>query len=110
MRHGEDEEFLEEIWRDGEDVEAIENRPELWPWNGTLWRAWCHLSSSRRGGFSALPVPVSEVLAYVELRHPDFTVDERMEFLEIVSRLDGVWFKTTEDLKPEKKEGGSQEE
>lgn len=33
-----------------------------------------------------------------------------MEFLEIVSRLDGQWFKTTEDLKPEKKEGDSQEE
>lgn len=56
-------------------------------------------------------MPVSEVLAYVELRHPDFNVDERMEFLEIVSRLDGQWFKTTEDLKPEKEtKGGSEEE
>lgn len=55
-------------------------------------------------------MPVSEVRAYVELRHPDFTVDERMEFLEIVSRLDGQWFKTTEDLKPEKKEGDNSQE
>lgn len=48
--------------------------------------------------------------SYLRIRHRDFTVDECMEFLEIVSRLDGQWFKTTEDLKPEKETQGRSEE
>ncbi len=55
-------------------------------------------------------MPVSEVESYLRMRHPDFNVDERMEFLECISRLDGQWFKTTEDLKPDKESQGNEEE
>lgn len=77
----------------------MDTRPDLWPWNVSAWSAWCYLSASRRGGFSALPIPVSEIESFLRLRHPDYGVDERMEFLEMISRLDAQWFDTTEDLK-----------
>lgn len=48
--------------------------------------------------------------SYLRIRHPGFTVDQRMEFIECISRLDGQWFKTTEDLKPDTESQGSNQE
>lgn len=78
------------------------------PWNEWLWRAWVRLSASRRAGFAALPIPVSEIKAYVEFRHPEFNLDEREEFLVAIQELDATWLKVTNELsetKREKREG-----
>jgi hypothetical protein len=73
-------------------VPELLERPEIEPWNLPMWRAWCYLSGSRRAAFGgAMPIPVSEVEAYLRLRYPDFDVEERMEFLEVISRLDRVY-------------------
>jgi hypothetical protein len=41
-------------------------------------------------------VPVSEVAAYIAMRHPDFSLEEREEFLELIQRLDDVFLRVTE--------------
>jgi len=64
------------------------------------------LSASRRLGFTEGLIPVSEVLAYLQLRHPAFDIDERMDFLELIAGLEDRYFRVRQELEkkePEKK-------
>lgn len=60
------------------------------------------LSASRRLGFGEGPIPVSEVRAFLQIRHPDFDVDECMEFLELIAGLEDVYFRVKKEMEPEK--------
>lgn len=61
------------------------------------------LSASRRAGFGPLPIPVSEIKAYVEFRHPEFDVDERQAFLVAIQVLDATWLGVTKELEESRK-------
>lgn len=50
-----------------------------------------------------MPVPISEVKAYVELLFPEWGRARRLALLELVARLDEVYFRVTDELRPDPK-------
>jgi hypothetical protein len=87
-------------------VPQLDERPELWPWNFGRWRAFTHLSKSRRAGFaSMLPVPMSEIAAYRREVYPDFDVEDRLEFLDLIGRMDHEFLRLSEELSPTRSDG-----
>jgi hypothetical protein len=84
-------------------VPQLEGYAEVDPWHRWLWRAWTALSASRRGGFGALPIPVTEISAYVGYLYPDFDADDRELFLDAIQALDAVFLKAMEKKHKEPK-------
>lgn len=52
---------------------------------------------------AAMPVPVSEIKAYVEFLFPEWGHARRLALLELVARLDEVYFRVTDELRPDPK-------
>ena len=67
---------------------TLAERPEF---NVDIWNAFAVLSAQRDGGFSGItPIPVSEVMAYCDLRGMT-DPDTRTLYLRGVTALDQEW-------------------
>ena len=71
----------------GEEVPALDRRPELNADLAFAWEAFQILHASRAQGFGFGPIPLSEVLAYFEAFAID-DLDEREELLTLIQQLD----------------------
>lgn len=81
---------MEKRSRDGHDVPALRNRPRLRPELTGYWNAFIELHSRRSIGYSANPIPLTEILAYLELMEVD-DPEERRDYVQFVTFLDGEW-------------------
>ena len=70
----------------GKPVAALDSRPILYDHNVVYWRSWLDLRNSRQSGFGIGHIPVTEVVAYMDLI--DVEQDERLHFLRMVNALD----------------------
>ena len=75
----------------GVEVAALASRPELDMRQAYYYNAYQSMSRSRNAGMGgALPIPVSEILAYCELFYIA-QLDERARLFRYVNRLDGAY-------------------
>ena len=80
-------EWLMSLAEDGHDVPALEKRPVLYDDLAADYSAFWALSASRPSGFGASPIPLTEILAYMEM----FEIDDpmcRKLFLERMRVMD----------------------
>ena len=88
MKIGDDFEFLYDIWREGEDVPEMDSKPEIWSWLQSTWNDYGYLIAGRQAGWGVGPIPPSEVLIYAREMHPDWTLDRKAEFLQLITAMD----------------------
>lgn len=74
----------------GEEVEALENRPELLPELRYVWNGFILLSDSRSSGMGLSYIPLSEILAWFQIYDID-DMAEREEVLEMIKALDRIY-------------------
>jgi hypothetical protein len=46
-------------------------------------------------------IPVSEISAYIHLRYPHHSLDEKMRFLDLIAAMDAHYMKVQKELHPE---------
>ncbi len=64
--------------------------PELYDDLMPIWEAWGELNKRRSFGFTANPIPTSEVAAYLDLHDVEDSEQRRYYFL-LVGALDEEW-------------------
>lgn len=89
--------------RTGKTPPALRNMPELDLRQTYFFNAYQYLGGSRRASMAgALPIPISEILAYCELFKID-DVDHRELLTDRITFLDGVYLEiAAEKSKPSK--------
>ena len=75
------------------EVPALQNRPTLSQWVSEYWGAFQVLSGSRAAGQGGIgPIPLSEIVAYMECIYLH-DVDDRLVFITMIQGLDSVYVK-----------------
>ena len=73
------------------EVQALQNRPTLNQWVTQYWEAFQILSGSRAVYQGSVgPIPVSEIVAYLEVAYIT-NVDERLRYITMIQGLDHVY-------------------
>ena len=72
---------------DGNVIPELEKKPQLYDDLRIDYQAFVVLSSSRRVGMSATPIPISEILAYADYYHID-GYEQRQVLLRRIKILD----------------------
>lgn len=63
-------------------LKPIQERPELWPWLAWIYRGFWELNCSRTLGFGIGPIPLSEMLRWLEWKGVrDYDEQERAVYL-----------------------------
>lgn len=90
MRYGRQAEWFVELARDGFEVEALTERPELHPIHAELWEAFNVLSASRSIGMGSIGyIPLAEIACYATVIGYERVAD----FIAIIRALDGEFVK-----------------
>ena len=77
--------------------------PQLTIWTSAYWEAWSFLRGSRSLGFGAVGwIPVSEIIAYLDLIRED-DPEERLRYLRMVLSLDDLYVSKMNERKPSAK-------
>jgi len=83
--------FLKTLQEQGQEPEALKNKPRLKPWGADYYRAFQTLSTSRPTGMGGVgAIPLSEMMAYFalsEIRDPD----ERETYVKMIQALDSTY-------------------
>lgn len=83
--------FLETLQEQGQEPEALKNKPRLTPWVADYYKAFQLLSFSRPVGMGGVgAIPISEMVAYFGLAgiHDP---DERETFVTMMQALDSTY-------------------
>lgn len=75
---------MEKVEGSGQDVKALEDKPEINPADRVYYTAFGMLSSSRQSGMSTNPFVLSEILVCAEL----LGMADVLEFVSIIQQLD----------------------
>lgn len=88
--------MLQKRFDKGLPTPALKDKPELRRDLTLAWAAFAQLNGSRQYGFGPQPIPVSEIVAWLELN--DITdSDQRNDIAIMVRILDSEWFEIQED-------------
>jgi hypothetical protein len=89
----------------GERVEALENEPELYPDLQFVWAAFTELSESRSYGFGhPNPIPISEIVAWLDLNEVH-SPEDRREITLLIQAMDRTWILVTTENSKAKQSG-----
>ena len=85
--------FLKTLQEQGQEPEALKNRPRLKPWVADHYKAFQTLSNSRPIGMGVVgAIPISEIAVYLDLfRVCDY--GERETFITMMQAIDSVYLK-----------------
>lgn len=88
QKYGKDLAFFRKMAEEtGNSFPALEEQPELLVTDEYYLNAFYRLSSSRQLGMTTGPIPLSEIIGYLEyLNEP-----EPEEFIDIIQHCDGVY-------------------
>ena len=102
MEWGPHEAELERYRRAGIRVAALESKPDLYDDLRPLWQAFWQLSRCRPSGWGPSAIPVSEIVAYLDLRHIT-DPDTRVEWADLIAVMDNEWLRWAVDQQKEAK-------
>ena len=68
---------------------ALATKVELFPDLARYLSAFYRLSAARQAGMAVGPIQLAEVLAYCDIW--DIPRQERVDFAEVIGKLDGEW-------------------
>lgn len=86
----------------GLSTPALDNREEIPDDLMPIWEAFLKLHAARPVGWGAAPLPVADIIAWLELHQ--IPTDDREEYYELISELDAAWLdcmrtKTSKEIK-----------
>jgi len=90
LKYGHKLKWMQRLRASGEYVKALDTQIVLYQDLTLIYRAFTILNSSRNAGFSAGPIPLTEILAYMTM----FNIDrykEKQLFLQRIQILDTAY-------------------
>ena len=84
--------FLEKRAAKGLPTKALDDRPSLYVDLGPIWQAFNELHSARPSGFGPMAIPVSEILAWMDLQGI-YDRETRLEYYSLIRVMDIYWLK-----------------
>ena len=86
---------IEARLKKGLPIPSLRTLPELTDEEETYWRFFNELHNSRMVGFSACPIPISEICSLLAFNDITDRDDQRI-YYRITKTLDRVWLETQE--------------